>query len=174
MEVDLRAVVDETIEFVTVERAHDGRLTGDAPDWFGDRLFGGFVVAQAMHAAITHVAPADGKRLHSLHGYFLRPVFAGKPVSYDIEALKEGRTFGVHRVDATQDGAIAFTMTCSFTADVTSAERPVYEYELPADAAATAATSGDEADLDQPRPGDDAFDPQQGPGPCEQMWLGPT
>jgi len=61
-------------------------------------------------------------------------------------------------------------MTCSFTADVTaSAERPVYEYEL-------APTAGDEpgGDHQPPRPGDGGFDPQLGPGPCEQMWLGPT
>ena len=161
---DLRAVVEETVGFLSVRRdpgdRGGGRLTGDAPDWFGERLFGGFVVAQAVHAAVQD-AP-DGKRIHSLHGYFLRPVLAGKPVTYDTTPLKSGRSFAVHGVVAAQDGAPVFSMTCSFTADVVDA--PVYEYELPPSA----------PDLDRPRPGDPGFEPEWGPGPCEQQWLGPT
>ena len=73
-EIDIDSIVEETIEFVTVRPDGDGWV-GDAPDWFGERLFGGFVLSQSVHA-VTRTAP-DGARLHSLHGYFLRPVFAG-------------------------------------------------------------------------------------------------
>jgi len=148
--------------FLTVTRGADGRFGGDAPDWFGERLFGGFVIGQSVYAAMAD-APV-GKRIHSLHGYFLRPVFAGKAIDYEATTVKDGRSFTVRRIDAGQDGAPVFTMTCSFTADVTAAERPVYEYELPPD----------EPDGDRPRPGDDGFDPEHGPDACTQMWVGPS
>ena len=55
----------------------EGEWVGDAPDWFGDYLFGGFVIAQAIVAA-TRNAP-EGRRLHSMHAYFLRPVQRAAP-----------------------------------------------------------------------------------------------
>jgi acyl-CoA thioesterase-2 len=148
---DLSAVVDETIEFVTVRPDGDGWV-GDTPSWFGEQLFGGFVLAQAVHAA-TRTAP-DGRRVHSLHGYFLRPVFAGRPLSYRVAPLREGRTFAMRRLDAAQDGAPVFTMTCSFTADTDG-----YEYELP-------------IGRDEPTP--EELSTSIGPGPWEVAEVGPT
>ena len=46
-----------------------------APDWFGPMAFGGVVVAHAVNAALQTVD--DPSTLHSLHGYFLRPVVDG-------------------------------------------------------------------------------------------------
>ncbi|HKF91654.1 MAG TPA: acyl-CoA thioesterase domain-containing protein, partial [Acidimicrobiia bacterium] len=100
-EIDVESIVEETIAFVTVRPEGDGWV-GDAPDWFGDRLFGGFVLSQSVHA-VTRTAP-DGGRLHSLHGYFLRPVFAGKQLSYRVAPLREGRTFVMRQLEAVQDG----------------------------------------------------------------------
>lgn len=122
-EFDLASVVAETIEFVTV-RSDDEGWIGDTPDWFGEQLFGGFVVAQAVHAA-TRTAP-EGRRIHSLHGYFLHPVIAGRPLSYRVVPLREGRTFALRALNAAQDGTPVFTMACSFAADTEG-----YEYELP-------------------------------------------
>jgi acyl-CoA thioesterase-2 len=124
-EIDINSIVEETIEFVTVRPDGDGWV-GDAPDWFGERLFGGFVLSQSVHAA-TRTAP-DSARLHSLHGYFLRPVFAGKQLSYRVAPLREGRTFVMRQLEAVQDGEPVFAMMCSFTADTDG-----YEYELPID-----------------------------------------
>jgi acyl-CoA thioesterase-2 len=112
-ELDIESIVEETIEFVTVRPDGDGWV-GDAPDWFGERLFGGFVLSQSVHA-VTRTAP-DGGRIHSLHGYFLRPVFAGKQLTYRVAPLRDGRTFVMRRLEAVQDGEPVFTMMCSFTA----------------------------------------------------------
>ena len=65
-------------------------------------LFGGFVIAQAIVAA-TRDAP-DGRRLHSLHAYFLRPVVAATPITYEITPIREGRQFTSRQVEASQDG----------------------------------------------------------------------
>ena len=146
-EIDIDSIVEETIEFVTVRPKGDGWV-GDAPDWFGERLFGGFVLSQSVHA-VTRTAP-DGARLHSLHGYFLRPVFAGKQLSYRVAPLREGRTFVMRRLEAVQDGEPVFTMMCSFTADTDG-----YEYELP---------------IDRDVPAPDDLPVSVGPGP----WSSPT
>jgi acyl-CoA thioesterase-2 len=150
-EADIESTVEETIEFVTVRRDGDGWV-GDAPDWFGERLFGGFVVSQSVHA-VTRTAPHGG-RLHSLHGYFLRPVFAGRQLSYCVAPLREGRTFVMRELQAAQDGEPVFTMMCSFTTDTVG-----YEYELPIDRGV-------------PDPG--GLEMSTGPGPWTTANLGAT
>src|SRR5687767_15161743 len=65
----------ETIDLLTLSPEDDGETwAGVPPAWFGEYVFGGVVVAQAI-AAATRDAPA-GRRLHSLHAYFLRPVLS--------------------------------------------------------------------------------------------------
>jgi acyl-CoA thioesterase-2 len=150
-EVDIEAILAETIAFLCVRREGDG-WAGDTPDWFGERLFGGFVVGQAVHAA-TRDTP-EGLRIHSLHAYFLRPVFAGRTVSYRVTPIRAGRTFTVRRIDAVQDNEPVFTMTYSFTRDTEG-----YEYEL--------------AHMPQVPP-PDALDVALGAGPWLMGEVGPT
>ena len=115
-EFDIAEALSETLEFLTVRPGNEANTwVGRAPDWFGDYLFGGFVIAQAIIAA-TRDAP-DGRRLHSMHAYFLRPVFAGKTITYDVRPIREGRAFTTRHVDASQDGKPVLEMSCSFTAD---------------------------------------------------------
>jgi acyl-CoA thioesterase-2 len=149
--IDVDALVEETIEYISVRPESDGWV-GDAPFWFGDRLFGGFVVAQSVYAA-SSTGPPD-KRIHSLHGYFLKPVLAGSPITYTIETVREGRSFSTRELVAVQDGAPVFRMACSFTADTEG-----YEYELP---------------LGRDVPGPEELPTKIGPGPWEQAWAGPT
>src|SRR5205807_1945034 len=85
------AVLTETLEFLTLRPGVDGGTwVGRAPGWFGDYLFGGFVIAQAIVAA-TRDAP-QGRRLHSLHAYFLRPVLVAQEISYCVRPVRGGRT----------------------------------------------------------------------------------
>ena len=123
---ELSAAVAETLEFLTVRPHGDtgDRWVGDAPAWFGDVLFGGFVIAQAIIAA-TRNAP-HGRRLHSLHAYFLRPVVAASSIDYVVRPIREGRSFTSRHVDASQDGKPVLDLSCSFTADTDG-----YVYDLP-------------------------------------------
>jgi acyl-CoA thioesterase II len=125
-EVDVDAVVAETLQFLEVRALPDrpGALVGDPPEWFGDVLFGGFVIAQAIMAA-THDAP-DGRRLHSMHAYFLRPAVSKVPIDYQLEPIREGRAFTSRHLAASQAGKAMLEMTCSFTADTEG-----YLYDLP-------------------------------------------
>jgi acyl-CoA thioesterase-2 len=120
-----RAMQAEFLEMVVTRPGGPDTAIGDTPDWYGPVLFGGFVVGQTLHAATTTVDPQSGRRPHSLHGYFMRPVVAGPPVTYRVERIRDGRSFTLRRVDAIQNGATVFTMVCSFTADTDG-----YEYEL--------------------------------------------
>ena len=100
---DVGVVLAETLEFLTVRSDGDGdRWVGEAPSWFGDVLFGGFVVAQAIIAATRNAPP--GRRLHSLHAYFLRPVVAARSIAYTVRPIRDGRSFTSRHVDASQDG----------------------------------------------------------------------
>jgi acyl-CoA thioesterase-2 len=151
---DVDAAVAETLEFLTVRPRgeHDDRWIGDAPSWFGDVLFGGFVIAQAIIAA-TRNAPL-GRRLHSMHAYFLRPVVAASSVEYDVRPIRDGRSFTSRHVDASQGGKPVLELSCSFTADTDG-----YVYDLP-------------GGRDLPAPDDAAI--ETGPGPWVANYLGPT
>lgn len=119
---ELSRAVRDTIEALTLRRDGDA-WSGEMPTWlWGPVVFGGFAVAQAV-AAVTRDAP-DGRRLHSLHAYFLRPVMGGKAVSYRMSPVKDGRTLTSRRLDASQEGKPVLSMMCSFGADTDG-----YEYE---------------------------------------------
>lgn len=151
---DFEAVLAETLEFLTVRpdpAAADGWV-GDAPTWFGDVLFGGFVIAQAIIAATRN--PPPERRIHSLHAYFLRPVVSTKPIAYAIRPIRDGRAFTSRHVDASQDGKGVLELSCSFTADTEG-----YVYDLPGRGGLPA--------LDE-----SAVEP--GPGPWVASYLGPT
>jgi acyl-CoA thioesterase-2 len=151
---DVGAVLAETLEFLTVRPTgdNDDGWIGEAPTWFGDFLFGGFVIAQAIIAA-TRNAP-QGRRLHSMHAYFLRPVAAANAISYDVRPMRDGRAFTTRRVEANQDGKPVLDLSCSFTADTEG-----YVYDLPGGRAI---------------PAPDDSEVEQGPGPWVACDLGPT
>jgi len=114
--------VEDTLAALRVHRTGDGWAADMPVDVWGPVVFGGFVIAQAVFA-VTREA-LDGRRLHSLHAYFLRPVAGGKPVAYRTVELRSGKTLTLRRLDAEQEGKQVLTMTCSFAADTEG-----YEYE---------------------------------------------
>jgi acyl-CoA thioesterase II len=77
-------------------------------------LYGGQVAAQALHAAGLTVDPA--RRVHSLHGYFLRKGDSALPTVYEVFRDRDGRSFSARRVVAIQRGAVIFNMSASFHA----------------------------------------------------------
>ena len=51
---------------------------------------------------------------HSLHGYFIRPGDALQPITFTVETLRDGRSFSVRRVLASQNEKAILALTCSF------------------------------------------------------------
>ena len=78
-------------------------------------LYGGQVAAQALRAAGLTV-PED-RHPHSLHGYFLRPGRADRPVILHVDRDRDGRSFSARHVSAVQDGEVIFSMLASFHVD---------------------------------------------------------
>lgn len=110
---DTGDVAGETFaELVDLEPLGDGVFRGpEAPEQHG-RTFGGQFLAQALAAAQMTVA--EDKDVHSLHGYFVRSGDVAQQTEYVVEEVKDGRSFGLRSVVATQSGLEVFRMTASF------------------------------------------------------------
>ncbi len=109
--------VARLVELLTVVPDDDGRFRVDNPDrGFGRRVFGGQVAGQALRAAYATVA--DDRRVHSLHGYFLRPGRPGVPIVYEVDQIRDGASFTTRTVVARQPGEHAdeaiFELSASF------------------------------------------------------------
>lgn len=76
------------------------------------RTFGGLVIAQAATAAARTVDP--DKPMHSLHGYFILPGDSVKPIVYQVERVRDGRSFSTRRCVAIQNGQVIFFLSASF------------------------------------------------------------
>jgi len=91
------------------------QFEGPAAPEGGTRLFGGQLLAQAITAA-QRTLPSDGRTIHSLHAYFLRPGDVDRKTIYDVTIIRDGRTFSVREILALQEDRELFRMTASFTA----------------------------------------------------------
>lgn len=100
------------IELLTLERLDDGLFRGDSEDLGLPQVFGGQVVAQSLSAAMQVV---DIERhLHSCHAYFLRAGDPIYPIIYEVEYLREGKSFTVVNVNAKQHNELICRVMASF------------------------------------------------------------
>jgi acyl-CoA thioesterase-2 len=107
------ASVDEVIGLLDLERLEVGLYRGAQPQASVlKRVFGGQVAAQALMAAQLTVP--DDRFVHSLHLYFILGGDPSIPIVYDVENVRDGRSFTTRRVAARQHGEIIFYMTASF------------------------------------------------------------
>lgn len=95
-----------------LEKLEAGLYRGNSWDLGFPALYGGQVLGQSVMAAY-HTVPED-RSIHSFHSYFLLPGDATKPVVYDIENVRDGRSFSTRRIKAVQNGRNIFYMTASF------------------------------------------------------------
>jgi acyl-CoA thioesterase-2 len=103
---------EELMELLDLEVIEEDLFRGRQPDTQLQRVFGGQVAAQSLVAA-EHTVP-DRYVVHSLHSYFLRPGDTAVPIVYDVDTLREGRSFATRRVLARQHGRPIFAMTANF------------------------------------------------------------
>jgi len=87
------------------------------------RIYGGQVLAQGLHAAYQTV-PKESV-VHSMHGYFILAGDVNQPVIYDVECIRNGRSFNTRRVVAIQKGRAIFNMAASF-----QVAQPSFEHQL--------------------------------------------
>lgn len=90
-------------------------FVGESPPYEWGRIYGGLVIAQALWAA-THTAPLR-YRVHSLHAYFILGGELDEPVRYEVDRVRNGRSFCTRRVVARQSGGAILTLNASFQVD---------------------------------------------------------
>ena len=105
-------VLNDLSALLKLEVIEQGIYRGQSQDLGLPQLFGGQVMGQALSAAQETVDSL--RHVHSLHSYFLRPGDAKKPVVYEVETIRDGRSFSTRRVQAIQNGKDIFYMTASF------------------------------------------------------------
>lgn len=102
----------ELLDLLELEQLDEDLYRGRQPRTSMQRVFGGQVAAQALRAACATVG--DGLSVHSLHAYFLLPGDTAIPIVYDVERIRDGRSFCTRRVAARQHGKSIFYLTASF------------------------------------------------------------
>ena len=108
------ARADRLLELLELERIEDNLYRGLNEERGNLRLFGGQVLSQALRAAYLTVAE---RHAHSVHGYFMRAGDAARPVLYEVDRIRDGRSFTTRRVVAVQNGEAIFSMSVSFQVD---------------------------------------------------------
>src|SRR4051794_31382235 len=119
--------LDDLIALLDLERIEVNLFRCVSPDEDRQRVFGGQVAGQALVAASRTVDEHD-RHVHSLHAYFLRPGDPRVPIVYDVDRIRDGRSFTTRRVVAIQHGRPIFNLSSSF--HVTE-EGPEHQYEMP-------------------------------------------
>ena len=102
METSAATALDTLVELLQLEQIEANIFRGYSQDLGFRALFGGQVLGQAL-SAMTQTVPQE-RKAHSLHGYFLRPGDANKPVLYTVERIRDGGSFTTRRVVAVQKG----------------------------------------------------------------------
>ena len=103
----------DLIELLDLEPIEVNIFRGVQPDEDRQRVFGGQVAGQALVAAARTV-DEPGRHVHSLHAYFLRPGDPSVPILYEVDRLRDGRSFTTRRVVAIQHGRPIFNLQASF------------------------------------------------------------
>jgi len=105
-------VVDRLVALLDLERIEDNIFRGVSPMEPHVRVFGGQVAGQALIAA-GRTVPVE-RRVHSLHAYFVRPGDPRVPIVYNVDRIRDGRSFTTRRVVAIQHGEAIFVLSASF------------------------------------------------------------
>lgn len=108
-------VLQGLLNLLKLETIEQGIYRGQSQDLGFGAVFGGQVIGQALSAA-KETLPED-RKVHSLHTYFLRPGDAHKPIVYNVEAIRDGKSYSTRRVQAIQFGKPIFDMIASFQID---------------------------------------------------------
>ncbi len=122
--------MDGLVALLDLEPIEVNIFRGVSPDDHRQRVFGGQVAGQALVAAARTVDDTDdagdaARSVHSLHAYFLRPGDPNVPIIYEVERVRDGRSFSTRWVKAVQHGRSIFTLSASFQVTESGLEHQV-------------------------------------------------
>ena len=106
----MNALTQELVDLLTLEKLEENIYRGISRNLVGKRVFGGQVLGQALRAAsYTTDRPA-----HSFHAYFLYGGDINAPIIYEVDRLRDGKSFVSRQVRAIQHGRVIFSAMVSF------------------------------------------------------------
>lgn len=121
--------VDDFATLMALEPHGPDVFVGTSPDYDWGRVYGGQVVAQGLWAA-TSTVDAD-HHVHSVHAYFIRGGSSDEPIRYEVDRIRNGRSFITRRVVARQSEGAILNLACSF--QVAEEQADVQESAMPDD-----------------------------------------
>ncbi len=107
----MSTTIDELLSILDLEQLEHNLYRGLSPQVGWQRVFGGQVIGQALVAANRTV---EDRVAHSLQAYFLRAGDPTVPIIYEVDRIRDGKSFSTRRVVAIQHGAAIFSMSASF------------------------------------------------------------
>jgi acyl-CoA thioesterase-2 len=110
----MASAVQEIIEILDLEPLEVNLFRGRSPQSRWQRVFGGQVIGQALVAACRTVEDVAIRPPHSLHAYFLLGGDPKVPIIYEVDRIRDGKSFTTRNVKAIQHGHAIFTMSVSF------------------------------------------------------------
>jgi acyl-CoA thioesterase-2 len=110
------SAIENLLAVLDLEPIEVNLFRGRSPQVTWQRVFGGQVVGQALVAACRTVDVAE-RPPHSLHAYFLLPGDPKVPIIYEVDRIRDGKSFTTRRVIAIQHGQAIFSMAVSFHRD---------------------------------------------------------
>lgn len=110
---------------------------GIGPKYPWGGLYGGQIVAQALRAASLTVEPQY--RVHSLHAYFIRRGDHEEPIRFEVDRIRNGRSFVTRSVIARQSIGAILNMSASFQVDESGPDKQI---AVPPDVAPPAGLGG--------------------------------
>jgi acyl-CoA thioesterase-2 len=113
------------LDLLTLESIGTDRYLGQAQDLGFPKLFGGHVLGQSLVAATNS---CQGLQAHSLHAYFIRAGSSTAPIEYQVDRLRDGKSFSVRRVTALQNNQAILILSASFQAPESGFE---HQIEMP-------------------------------------------
>jgi acyl-CoA thioesterase-2 len=124
----MQSALDDLMALLDLEVIEVNLFRGRSPDENRQRVFGGQVAGQALVAA-TRTVESD-RLVHSLHAYFLRPGDPTTPILYEVDRIRDGKSFTTRRVVAIQHGKAIFNLQASFHVAETG---PDHQMSMPDD-----------------------------------------
>src|SRR5271170_6227421 len=110
----MSSAIQELIEILDLESLELNLFRGRSPQSRWQRVYGGQVIGQALVAACRTVDEVSLRPPHSLHAYFLLGGDPKVPIIYEVDRIRDGKSFTTRRVVAIQHGQPIFSMSASF------------------------------------------------------------
>ena len=115
----------QLLRLFELELVKTDHYAGQSLDLGFRNLFGGHILGQALVAAGN---TCEGRSAHSLHAYFIRGGNPHAPIDYTVDRIRDGNSFSVRRVTASQGGQAILILSSSFQTNETGF---AHQFDMP-------------------------------------------